>query len=310
VIRGVLRFAIIIALVFDTSDYAAAAARPNMLDASYRMVFSDEFNDPSSVREHADDRSSAKWYRSRFFGEASTPVQMLRFNAGVITLVGTDIQAAQIQTAAPFSNAAGWKGRVFRNGAYFEARIAIGDNRLATKQAWPAFWSMAIEHMPQRGAAQWIGQKPGYMRFIENDFFEFNPAWSLSDYYATMWEWYGEWELCNRNRWCEQSTSNDPKRAIRLPGAQNTQAFHVYGQRWVPARKGSLGYVQQYLNGKPVGQRVSWRVGDPTPPTVGLMKFNVIDRQGLLVILTTGGQPMRVDWVRIWQPPGGRVELR
>jgi hypothetical protein len=300
-----------LACYFAAMASASIAAPPRPANLSgYTLAFADEFDALTSIAEDPASNPTAKWFRKRFFGDPTTLPSMMSIDRGVLTLVGTSSQPAHIQTAAPFADDAGWKGRAFRNGAYFEARIALGDERLATASGWPAFWSMAIEHMPQRGAAQWPGQKPGYMRFVENDFFEFNPVWSRTVYYATLWEWYGEWERCQRARWCDQSNVDDPKRPIALPDGKRWSDFNVYGQKWVPARDRSDGYVQNYLNGRPVGVRVTWRAGEAKPPAAAHLKFNMIDRQGLVIILGTGGQPMRVDWVRVWQPPAGRVEQR
>lgn len=296
-------------LAAGATVHAASPSRPAGL-AGYRLSFSEDFTSPDSIAYDASSNPHAKWFRARFFGDTTTPKSMLSVNKGILTMVGTATQAAQIQTAAPAANDAGWAGRAFRHGAYFEARIAIGGDALATDTAWPAFWSMAIEHMPLRGAAQWPGQPAHYMRFVENDIFEYNPQWSAAAYFVTMWEWYGRWELCQKGRWCNQSNADDPRRAIPFSTDLRRTAFNVYGQKWVPARSGQRGYVQSYLNGRPVGVRVTWRDGEASPPSSADFRFNMIDRQGLVLILTTGGQPMRVDWVRVWQPANGQVDRR
>jgi hypothetical protein len=290
---------------------AAASPPPPAPANGYQLTFVDDFRDPDSIALDATSNRDAKWFRNRFFGEGATPRSMLSIRNGVLTLRGTTQRAAHIQTASPSGDDEdGWAGRVFRNGAYIEARIAVGSDRLATESAWPSFWSMAIEHMPLRGRAQWQGQPIGYMRFIENDFFEYNPQWSRAAYYATLWEWYDHWERCGKGRWCDQSTMNDPKRMIPLPKGRRFSSFNVYGQKWVPAHGRQRGYVQNYLNGQPVGPKVSWRTGEATPPSSGDLRFNVIDRQGLMLVLATGGQPMHVDWVKVWQTKEGELEHR
>jgi hypothetical protein len=289
--------------------FAAPNAPINASD--YHLVFFDDFRDANSVALDGAANPRAKWFRARFFGEGASPSSMLSFQDGILTLAGTTQQSAQIQTASPSSdNNEGWTGRAFRNGAYFEARIAIGADRFATESAWPSFWSMAIEHMPLRGGAQWRGQPPGYMRFVENDFFEYNPRWNRRAYYTTIWEWYGRWELCGKGRWCDQSNKDDPDRVIPLPTGKHFSSFNIYAQKWVPALGKQRGYIQNYLNGRPVGPKLSWHAGDAMPPSSGDLRFNIIDRQGLMVVLTSGGQPMRVDWVRVWQRKDGRLEQR
>ncbi len=288
---------------------AAPPARPVGLEG-YRLSFSDEFNSIASIAADQATNPRAQWFRARFFGDLTTAASTLSIKNGVLTMTGTQAQPAHIQSAAPSGGNAGWVGRAFRNGAYFEARIAVGADSLATASGWPSFWSMAIEHMPLRGAAQWPGQPIGYMRFIENDFFEYNPAWNREAYFATLWEWYGRWELCSKGRWCDQSNADDPRRVIPLPKGRKWSDFNVYGQKWVPETGKQIGYVQNYLNGRAVGPRVTWRSGDATPPSSIDVRFNIMDRQGLMLVLATGGQPMRIDWVRVWQPKTGRVERR
>jgi hypothetical protein len=289
---------------------AADLTAPIPARQSYRLVFSDDFDNASTIGASPAEAPGAKWFRSYFFGEPVTAPSALSLSRGVLTMVGTAAHRASIQTAAPAPGPAGWGGRVFRNGAYFEARIALGPDELATPTAWPAFWSMAIEHMAQRGAARWSGQPADFMRFIENDFFEYNPPWGRNSYIATIQEWYGTWQSCGAGLWCKQSNADDPRHYVRLPSGQSWRDFHVYGQVWVPSTASAAGYIQNYMDGRAVGPRVEWARGDPSPPSAGRFRYNIIDRQGLVVILTTGGQPMMVDWVRVWQLPSGTVERR
>lgn len=278
---------------------------------SFGLVFADEFDDPRSIGNDPASDPGARWFRAGFFGFPTTPPSMTSMSRGVLTLTGTAAQGASIHTAAPAAGPQGWGGRAFRNGAYFEARIALGPQRAATRSAWPAFWTMSIEHMAQRGGARWPGQPADFMRFIESDIFEFNPEWDRDKYYTTLHEWFGRWDnACGRGLWCNQSNNQDRNRAIALPAGGSFEEFHVYGQLWVPAAGGARGYIQNYLDGAPVGPRIEWERGEPGPPSQGRMRYNVIDRHGLVLMLSTGGQPMMVDWVKVWQLPAATVERR
>lgn len=277
----------------------------------YRLVFSDEFTSPASIGATPTEAPDAKWYRAFFFGYPETSPHSVRIEGGVLQMQSEDGTSVNLGTAAPTNNRAGWGGRVFRNGAYWEARIALGPDVAGSRSVnWPAFWTMAVEHMAQKGAARWPGQEADFMRFIESDIFEYNPEWQSGAYYTTMHEWYGRWESCRRGEWCHLSNATDSRRMIRMWPATEFQEFHVYGQLWVPATEESLGYIQNYLDGRPVGVRIEWELGEPEPPARGRKLFNVIDRQGLVLILTSGAQRMSVDWVRVWQIPSGRVERR
>jgi hypothetical protein len=310
VTRKLSLFAIFSGITFGLTQLSYAneslpSAYPNM-----KLIFSDEFADTTTIAESPRQNAKAKWFRARFFAEPTTPSSMVSVQNGKLTLTGSVDQGASIMTAAPFDNADGWKGRVFRNGFYAEARIAVGNDALATPSSWPAFWAMAVEHMALRGAAKWPGQPPEFMRFIETDIFEYHPLWSKDGYYVTMWEWFGKWQQCKKGRWCDQSNTNDSTRQIYLRNGKKFTDFQVYGQYWLPATPNSTGMIQNYLNGDPVGPLITWKKGEASPPASGKLLFNVIDRQGLVVILSTGGQPMSVDWVRIWQSPSGVMETR
>lgn len=277
---------------------------------SYRLVFDDEFDDAATIGEAPGAASGAKWFRSFFFGQAPSPPQMFKVADGTLTLTGTTALGATIATAGSVPGPTGWGGRVFRNGAYFEARIALGPDQPGSGIAWPAFWAMAIEHMAMRGEARWPGQPADFLRFAEDDFFEYNPNWYHEAYIATMHEWYGRWQGCGVALFCEQSNAGAPNHVVGLPPRRDGPDYHVFGQVWVPATARARGYVQNFLDAQPVGARVEWDRGEPQPPAAGSFRFNVIDRQGMVVILTSGQQPMTVDWVRVWQLPSGIVEQR
>lgn len=276
----------------------------------YRIVFSDEFDSLDTIGADPDHAPQAKWYRNFFFGHPTTLASALQVKDGVLIMQPDENEGANLITAAPTSNALGWAGRVFRRGAYFEARIALGPDMRDNPRYWPTFWLMSIEHMAQKGAAQWLGQTGDFRRFAESDIFEYNPDWTTLGYYASMNEWYGRWSACKDKQWCRRSNQEDPRRLILYNPANSKQEFHVYGQLWVSASEGREGYVQNYFDGRPVGARETWTVGEPLPPASSPLLYNVIDRQGQVLMLTTGKQRMSVDWVRVWQLPSGEVERR
>lgn len=303
---------LILALVLGPSCTASASELPADMPAAeeYGVVFFDDFTDRSTVGEtpHSDPR--AKWFRSSFFGFPTTRAGAIRFRDGVIEIQEAGNRGANLITAAPADNRAGWSGQVFRGGAYFEARLAIGPDPRGRPRHWPAFWMMAVEHLAGKGAARWPGQARDFMRFVENDIFEYNPSWQSGAYFATMHEWYGRWQSCAAGRWCHQANDTDGRRMVRMSPASRFRDFHVYGQLWVPATRSSRGYVQNYLDGRPVGVRVEWEAGEPAPPAPPAKLFNTIDRQGMALILSAGEQSMAVDWVRVWQTPAGSIERR
>lgn len=304
----------LVALLLALCAACSASAQSLPADVAerdeYRIVFEDEFSSAASIGDSPSDSPRAKWFRSFFFGWPTTPADALTLSDGVLHLQADAGEGAILASAAPAPGPAGWAGRVFRNGAFFEARIALGPDRRGNPSAWPTFWLMSIEHLALKGAARWPGEPPGYMRFVESDIFEYNPDWTSGAYYSTLHEWFGRWEECGRGRWCHQANDTDGRRMIRMNPAAELREFHTYGQLWVPATRSRRGYVQNFLDGRPVGVRVEWDAGEPRPPAPARALFNVIDRQGMALILTSGTQRMSVDWVRVWQKPEGVVEQR
>ncbi len=103
---------------------------------SYRLVFNDEFNEPMNRRRAGPPRPAANWFRSFFFGQAPSPAEMFSVAHGALTMTGTEALGATIATAGSTPGPNGWGGRVFRNGAYFEARIALGPDQPGSATAW------------------------------------------------------------------------------------------------------------------------------------------------------------------------------
>jgi hypothetical protein len=280
-------------------------APPTQAGSEYRLVFSDEFDNPATVGE-APGAPHAQWYRTAFFGGATTPASSVRIANGVLSLQGQGNRPATLVTAGPANNGVGWSGAAIRGGAYIEARIAVGPHERSSGGEWPSFFGMSVEHLGQRGAAEWPGRRPGTMRFIENDFFEYDPRQGTANYAASLHEWYGRWGVdCGAGKFCSVMSNR------MIPVRDGFRRFHTVGQLWVPATDGRAGFIQNFLDGAPVGEPIEWRGREPgSYPATGFSRFNVIDRHGLALILSTGGLPLEVDWVRVWQRSGGRIERR
>lgn len=277
---------------------------------AYQLVFDDDFSSIATIAETPAADPSAKWFRSFYFGHPTSAEDAFSVEDGVLHMQAEEGHGSQLVTAAPADNEGGWAGSVFRNGAYFEARIAIGPDNLEDFRYHPAFWLMSVEHMAQRDAALWPGQGEGFMRLIESDIMEYSPRWGTGQYIATINEWYGRWDTCRERQWCLESNRHDDRRTVRLNPPGRIHEFRVYGQLWVPATEETPGYIQNFLDGQPVGVRIEWQAGEPTPPAEPPLLYNVMDRHGMVLILTTGAQRMSVDWVRVWQRPEGVVERR
>ncbi|WP_152539418.1 hypothetical protein [Methylomicrobium lacus] len=292
----------------------------NPCGSGYQLVFSDEFNSASTIDVKGTGDPKFKWYTTPFFVRPSSKKpSVIEVSNGVLTLNSTKNSArnSNIATAMPGNNKQGWLGKAFGAGAYFEARISFDPITVNTANGWPSFWSMAIEHMAQKGADQWIGRTPDYKHFIEDDFFEYNTASFAgpNSYSATIHDWFGIYNKTCSSGYCKinnhyDSESHFNNAIIKTPTKTDWTKFHTIGQLWVPSNPlNSMGYVQNYFDGK-LMSTVSWIASKSGPPTtVGDYTFSIMDKSHLVVILGTGvNQPLNVDWVHVWQKTNA-VEL-
>jgi len=229
---------------------------------------------------------------------------------GSITVVGAaSAPNAQLASARSGSAAGSFEGIAFGGGAYFEAVLKFdgwqgqSSNPNDLSGGWPAFWSMAVEHLAQTGADQVPVQAAGYEDFIEMDFMEYNiENIQANDYVysGSMIDWNGVFGQTCSNSYCAIENSYTSK-IRQLPETVDFSVYHSYGALWVPATADTDGYLQWYFDGAPVGQQVSWpELTDssvvPPPP------FGIADQQHLVVILGTGTQyPMTISSVSVWQ---------
>lgn len=282
---------------------------PIIQGKGYKLSFSDDFNDPSTIDLNDTGESGYKWYRRNFFGSKTTAGGLnITVASGILTLGGKDQPGGNLKTAAPANNRNGWVGQVFRQGGYFEARLRFDPHvKTSTSVSWPAFWSMAIEHMAEKGADQWPGQPSGYAHFIEPDFFEYDTRWLPDNtaYGGAVHDWYGIYDkpvpgfsqVANYNK---KSAFNNF--LIAVPAGTDFATWHTFGCLWVPSVNGAEGYLQYTFDGETTSDRVTWTGAPQNPPPQEPWQFSIIDQQGLVVLLQTGKDwPMDVDWVRVWQ---------
>ena len=154
---------------------------------------------------------------------------------------------------------AGWVGKAFGGGGYFEATLSWSGpyERL---DGWPSFWSNDLEHMSGLYAA---ASDPG----IEPDFMEF---WSATNYGGALHDWYGG--------------SGGPDVvtgvSIDLPGGTNVSTPHRYGPfLWVPATTNTKGRCEWYFD-RTLRGSATWDLYNPgrsLPPVQGSTAGGLID---------------------------------
>jgi hypothetical protein len=197
-------------------------------------------------------------------------------------------------------------GTAFGGGGYFEATFKFDPQDIIKNRfnGWPAWWSMAIEHMANLDTRQWPGQQKGYEHFIEADFFEYDledyaGRGKLNYFGGALHDWFG-------------LPSSEPYSHVTVPHSVVVRAvpidtdftqYHRYGFLWVPATATRDGYAEYYFDGERVGRRVAWSQStNQAPPPNPPWMFSVIDRNHLVLILGTGvNEPMTVLSVNVWQ---------
>jgi hypothetical protein len=165
----------------------------------------------------------------------------------------------------------------------------------------PAFWANDIENMYSRstgnGNIQWPGQRSGYGDWIEIDFVEFNA--SGLRYGIAMHNWYGTSSSTN-----DANTGSIAGSPITTPPGTDFSKPHTYGFLWVPATPFTHGYAKWFFDDVQVGNTVTWNRYNSSlapPQAVGSSAFSVLDKRHLALILGTGGNPLTINAVSVWQ---------
>jgi hypothetical protein len=316
--------AILVGLISANSVFAARPPDAAIAAGFKVNTFSSRFS-TATVDVASGETSGFDWYPFHFFHQPLPDPSGLTFHSdGSLTLgAGTDIAGTNrgpeskisICTAAPAGGPSRWIGRAFGGGGYFEAVLKVDPRDVANaggNSQWPAFWSMAIEHLAELGAEQWEGQVEGYNHFIEADFFEYD-VWKFSApeaYGGALREWYGVYKsTCPGESYCQVSNSRGggtdfANFVIHASAGTDFSRFHRFGFLWIPATDISNGYAEYYFDGKPTADRITWSRfrGQPGPPGPAPWTFGIIDRQHLAILLDSGpGQPMTVKSVNVWQ---------
>jgi hypothetical protein len=294
--------------VLFAADVPSQAAAAGYSTNTFSSQFARESIDFKSTEV-----SGFQWYPFHFFQqELPDPAGLALNDDGSITLGAKS--KITIATAAPSRSPDRWVGVAFGGGAYFEAVLKFDPRDVVKAHAkeWPAFWSLAIEHLAELDAEQWKGQVKGYAHYIEPDFFEYD-LWSFRPpnvYGGAIHDWYGVYQrTCPGNAFCNMSNAGHggtrfSNFGISTPDKTDFRQYHKYGFLWVPATAAAPGFAQYYFDDSLTSDRVTWTsfADQAPPPGLAPWTFGVIDQQHLAVILDTGaGQPMTVKSVNVWQ---------
>lgn len=247
----------------------------------YKLSFCDDFNSISTIDVSGTGAPGFNWYTKLPFGGAQTLPSAYSVSHSVLAVTSTGNTGNwALTTRDPVTgNGHAW------NYGFYEARIKF-DPTLATKAAgWPSFWSLSSYHTQYNNLDLWP----------ELDFFEAYTG-GYADYsgafVGTLHQWQdsGSINYQNSNNW--QPTSVD------------WNEWHVIGCLWIPGKitwylDGNALMTQQYSATAPPIPSAN-TAGGITPTPAGV--YDVIDTQTMQLILgSSPGWPMYVDWVRVWQ---------
>jgi hypothetical protein len=288
-----------------------AAAAAGYADLTFSSSFSDDTVDLGGKYY-----SGSKWFPMNFFSSKS-PTEPISLNSDGSVTLGNDSAGTAIASAAIAPRGRGWTGTAFGGGGYFEASLKFDPARTVEVcgqkcSGWPAFWSMSLEHAAQLPEDRWHGQIGSYEHYIEPDFFEYD-VWSFSPraaYGGAIHEWWGVFRsTCPNKAFCGLSNAGGDGTkysnfVVRTPADTDFTNYHRFGFLWFPATATTDGYAQYFFDDRPTEDRVTWsrfNDGEP-PPGKTPWTFGIIDRQHLVLILSSGAkQPMTVSSVRVWQ---------
>ncbi len=249
--------------------------------AGYRkLVFNDDFDDPSTIDWDGSGKPGFNWYIDR-------PFKWPSLVPGDVTVQNSVATIAQKESCANWAigtySSKGDTGAAFRFG-YFEARIRFDMNKHhADVSGFPAWWSFSKAHTTDRNDDHWA----------ELDFFEAmtNPEAGgkyTGTHVSTIHDWTRQdGKVCNcqnPNNWHDECV---------------TEGWHNYGCLWTP------GVVEWYYDEQCIA-RVTYSADKLPEPTnvsgnfVGAYQY--MEQEDMLLILGSCKEwPMEVDWVRVWQ---------
>ena len=254
--------------------------------------------------------SGKKLYFWNLFGCQATDSEATLRGDGTVRVTGHCGPGGTLMSGVVKAGSPGYVGTAFGGGGYFEAEIAYNPAAVKISDGWPAWWTMAAEHLwalPGSGSRQAaFGQVP-YEHFIEADLFEalVPPPRHVRSYLASVHEWYGAFDKTCKH-FCSYSTPYAVNVKSAPPG-HDWSTWHKVAMLWVPATATAPGSLTFYLDDVQQGVPLEWaqydtnKVSPPVEPTAS-WRFGVIDGQHLVLIFGAGrGTPLHVRSVNVWQ---------
>jgi hypothetical protein len=248
--------------------------------------------------------SGFQWYFFNFFYlTPSSSLAQLNTNGSITIHALPNNYGNYIASATQIPTAPYFRGTAFGGGGYFEATLSYNQSQVNMANGWPAWWTMAIEHLAGLSSAQWPGQATGYDHFIEPDIFEADTG-SAASYGGAIHDWWGAWGVQPCPQYCNIFPAWSTVQRI-TPTGTNPMQMHRYGLLWVPATATTPGSYTYYFDGVQIGKKVTFTKytnQPPVPTATTPWTYGIVDKQHLVLILSVGStSPMTVQNVQVWQ---------
>jgi hypothetical protein len=246
------------------------------------LVFFDDFETLHTIDVNGTGNAGYNWYTDQPFGSPQPSHPTYSIANSVVTV--TDWWS--LASMSPKSG----KGTAFRYG-YFEARIRF-DPSLGPKAAgWPAFWMLSALHTQVNNLTAWA----------ELDVFEAYTG-GYSSYPGAFVGTLHDWSWNSKTQYVNYQNSNN----YLIPPGVKWDQWHTVSCLWVQ------GKVTWYLDRvalmsqefSPVEPPAPLANGPISPTPYGIFTILDTDPRGMeMIVGSSPGWPMDVDYVGVWQEP-------
>ncbi len=279
----------------------------------YGLVWHDEFDSLASIDLSNSKVSGFKWYIQPPFAKTNVPASdFIVPQPSVVRILGSntnDSNESGEQLVSAVSTNVGFT-IANTNGFYIEARIMFSSDQVINSNAWPAFWTRSSE-AAFGIVSPWPGTTNGWQNQAEIDVMEYDQT-SLASYGGTIHSWFGTDAGTNRFTDCHSLNNSVPYPGGLIP----TNVWHTYGCLMVPSWNTSSnnGYCRMYIdNVLGTNETKTWvnstNLWTNNPNAMPYLTntepraFSAAELWHRMIAVGTAktGNPMDVDWVRVWQ---------
>lgn len=254
--------------------------------------------------------SGFHWYRWNFLNVKPDPARSyIKPGGGLVVSAHDGGFQGHVTSAARIAGAPGFVGTAFGGGACIAVTLRFKPDRQASLPGHPSFWTMSLEHLLDNGADQWPGMPQAYKHFVEWDIFEYYKA--PEPQFLSSWiDWYGYYILEKGNSramrgcvrpYCKKAGSF-VNNVSAFPNGLDWNNWQQIIGLWVPKNSTQHGYIQVFLNGRPISVRKEWdSMSKSAMREEALLNFSSLDSQHQVLVISSGSLPMEIASVNVWQ---------